>query len=271
MNWENLTAEDFREFIKVSKGVAIIPYGCLEKHGYHLPLGTDMFIAKNLAEQACKIEEALVVPIAPYGIISEATHTYGCLSISSHLQYEILEELCDELARNGYHKIIIINGHGGGTNFLKYFAQSRLEKPHDYVVCIYNAHNRSEEQDQKFLAVNGPMDGSGHADVKESSEICYLHPELVHLDRIDQSPEQVYELGRLNNFANVGLYSAIGWYADHPHHIAGNPIKATAEKGKILTDIYVENLAKAIKAFKEDDTAIKLTKEFYSKRFNQEG
>ena len=52
MLWENLTSEEFIDALKVTKGVAIIPIGCLEKHGYHMPLGTDMFIAKELAEKA---------------------------------------------------------------------------------------------------------------------------------------------------------------------------------------------------------------------------
>jgi len=221
-----------------------------------------------MAEEATKIEEALVVPIAPYGIISEARHTPGCLSMSSHLQYEILEELCDELARNGYNKIIIIDGHGGGRNFLNYFAQSRLEKYHPYVVCIFEAHYRSYAQDQEFLAVNGPMDGSGHADCRETSEIMYMHPELVHMEDLDQSPEQVYDQQRLSNLVEGHLFTPIGWYADHPHHISGNPAKATPEKGEILTRNYVKNLVEAIRALKADNKALALQEEFYKKTLN---
>ena len=77
MKWEDLTVKGFKESLKVTKGVALIPIGCLEKHGYHIPLGTDMTIARVIAEQATKLEEALVVPIAPYGIISEAQHKLG--------------------------------------------------------------------------------------------------------------------------------------------------------------------------------------------------
>ena len=146
MKWEDLTVLEFKESLKETKGVAIIPIGCLEKHGYHMPLGTDMFIAKTIAEKAAEKEEALVVPIAPYGIISEAQHRYGCLSITSKLQYELLEEICDELARNGYNKIIILNGHGGANNFMNYFAQSRLEKNHPYIVYVYRAHYRTHKQ-----------------------------------------------------------------------------------------------------------------------------
>ena len=49
---KHYTNTEFIDALKVTKGVAIIPIGCLEKHGYHMPLGTDMFIAKELAEKA---------------------------------------------------------------------------------------------------------------------------------------------------------------------------------------------------------------------------
>ncbi len=41
------------------------------------------------------------------------------------------------MSRNGCKKIVIVNGHGGNLSLLPYFAQSQLEKPHDYVVYVY--------------------------------------------------------------------------------------------------------------------------------------
>lgn len=263
MLWEELTVEEFEKSFKETKGVAVVPIGCLEKHGNHMPLGTDLFIARDIAVRAAEKEPALVVPSHPYGIISEAQHTYGCLSISSQLQYQILEELCDELARNGYKKILIINGHGGATNFMKYFAQSRLEKYHPYVVYVINAHYRSAKQEEEFIKVNGPMDGGGHADVMETSEIMYTHPNTIHMDRLVVS--ETRENCRLNYLEESGVYTGIWWYGKYPFHIAGNPTLATAEKGKLLIDIYVENIVKAIKTIKEDDLSLKLQEEFYKK------
>ncbi len=268
MLWEELTAEEFIEARKVTKGVALIPIGCLEKHGYHLPLGTDMFIARELAIKAAEIEPALVVPIAPYGIISEAQHRAGTLSLTSQLQYQILEELCDELARNGYNKILIINGHGGATNFLKYFAQSRLEKPHPYVCYTMNAHYRSYQQTEEFLKKYGPLDGGGHADMMETSEIMYSHPNTVHMDRLVVSESR--ENTRLNVLEENGIYTAIWWYAKYPFHIAGNPEIASPERGKALEEIYVGNIAKAIKILKEDNLSLELQQEFFNKRMNPE-
>lgn len=268
MKWEDLTVEEFKESIKETKGVAIIPIGCLEKHGYHMPLGTDMFIANTIATKAAEIEKALVVPTAPYGIISEAQHRFGCLSLTSKLQYEILEELCDELARNGYHKIIILNGHGGAINFMNYFAQSRLEKYHPYIVYVFRAHTRNAKQHQEYVEKFGAPNGSGHADIMETSEIMYTNPKTIHLDRI--IAEETKPLLRNEFLAANGIFTAIGWYGNYPYHIAGDPTGADAIKGEYLIDLYVKNLVNAIKVIKEDNISLKLQEEFYAKRNNPE-
>ncbi|MEA5060427.1 MAG: creatininase family protein, partial [Candidatus Pelethousia sp.] len=46
--------------IKKSKGVAIIPIGSIEQHGFHLPLGTDSYVAITLAEDAAQQTGALL-------------------------------------------------------------------------------------------------------------------------------------------------------------------------------------------------------------------
>ena len=264
MLWEELTAEEFKNSIKETKGVALLPIGCLEKHGYQLPLGTDMYIARDLAIAASLKEKALVVPTHPYGIISEAQHKSGCLSISSKLQYELLEELCDELARNGYHRILILNGHGGATNFLNYFAQSRLEKRHDYIVYVMNCHYKTSQQFSEFLKLYGPLNGSGHADMMETSEIMYTHPHTVHLERI--VVEETKEITKQNYIEENGMLTGIWWYNKFPHHIAGDPSNATAEKGKYLMDLYASNIAKAIKVIKDDDLSYEHLMDFYNQR-----
>ena len=46
MIWENLTIDEFDTAVKESKGVVLVPFGCLEKHGSHMPIGTDIFVAR---------------------------------------------------------------------------------------------------------------------------------------------------------------------------------------------------------------------------------
>ncbi|MCI1931581.1 MAG: creatininase family protein, partial [Clostridia bacterium] len=59
--------QEAKELIKSSKGVAIIPIGSVEQHGYHLPIGTDTYVAITLAEDAAKETGAIIVPPVWFG------------------------------------------------------------------------------------------------------------------------------------------------------------------------------------------------------------
>ncbi|PYT73221.1 MAG: creatininase, partial [Acidobacteria bacterium] len=62
VKWEELTAEDFRAAIQQSKGTCLLPFGILEKHGLHLPLGTDLLNVRYAALHAAEQEFAVVFP-----------------------------------------------------------------------------------------------------------------------------------------------------------------------------------------------------------------
>src|SRR5437588_12671414 len=134
--WEELTAADFREAIQLSKGTCLLPFGILEKHGPHLPLGTDLLNVRYVTLQAAQQEYAVVFPQYYFGQIFEAKHEPGTVAYSTQLQLALLQETTDEMARNGCKKVIIVNGHGGNEHLLPVFAQAQLEKPRDYVVYV---------------------------------------------------------------------------------------------------------------------------------------
>jgi creatinine amidohydrolase len=54
--WEELTAADFRAAIQQSKGTCLLPFGILEKHGPHLPLGTDLLNVRYVSLHATEQE-----------------------------------------------------------------------------------------------------------------------------------------------------------------------------------------------------------------------
>src|SRR5712664_3106453 len=60
--WEELTAADFRQAIQQSKGTCLLPFGILEKHGPHLPLGTDLLNVRYASLHAAEQEYAVVFP-----------------------------------------------------------------------------------------------------------------------------------------------------------------------------------------------------------------
>src|ERR1700737_5616806 len=110
--WEELTAADFRQGIQQAKGACLLPFGILEKHGPHLPLGTDLLNVRYASLQATAQEYAVVFPEYYFGQIFEAKHAPGTVAYSLELQLRLLQETTDERARNGCKKIIIVNGHG---------------------------------------------------------------------------------------------------------------------------------------------------------------
>src|SRR5882724_2888145 len=140
-HWEELTAADFRSAIQQSQGTCLLPFGILEKHGPHLPLGTDLLNVRYAALHAAEQEYAVVFPEYYFGQIAEAKHEPGTVAYSRDLQLALLQETTDEMARNGCKKVIIVNGHGGNQSLLPYFAQSQLDKFHDYVVYVVGEHS----------------------------------------------------------------------------------------------------------------------------------
>ena len=62
VHWEELTAGDFRSAIQQSQGTCLLPFGIIEKHGPHLPLGTDLLNVRYAATHAAEQEFAVVFP-----------------------------------------------------------------------------------------------------------------------------------------------------------------------------------------------------------------
>src|SRR5260370_34844482 len=54
VHWEELTGPDFVEAIQRSQGTCLLPFGILEKHGPHIPLGTDLLNVRYAALHAAK-------------------------------------------------------------------------------------------------------------------------------------------------------------------------------------------------------------------------
>ncbi len=100
VHWEELTAAEFRSAIEQSKGTCLLPFGILEKHGPHLPIGTDLLKVRFVVLQAAEQEYAVVFPEYYFGQIFEAQHEPGTVAYSTHLQLDLLQETTDEMARN---------------------------------------------------------------------------------------------------------------------------------------------------------------------------
>ncbi len=255
MQWEHLTSLDFERAVQTCGGVGIIPIGVLEPHGPHLPLGTDMLEAHAVACLAAEQEPVIVFPAYPYGINHESAHLPGSVVFRRELVFALLENVCDEMARHGLMKIILLSGHGGNRFFLALFIQTLVEKEKPYTV--YDAQIPWPPASE---APKWESEEVGHACEAETSTILYLYPELVKMEQVPPTP--FTNLHRNAPLREVGVYSPMDWYEMYPAMYVGDPSKATPDKGEVMVRYRVNRLVEVIRRVKADTVTPASQREF---------
>jgi creatinine amidohydrolase len=260
VRWDELTASDWPSALGKSEKTCILPFGILEKHGPHSPLGTDLIHVREWAARATKQEYAVVFPDYFYGQINEARQQPGTFALPSRLIFDLLEATCDEIARNGFNKIVILNGHGGNPEFIRFFMQSFLNKRHNYVIYFYTPEEDQDYNKEYNRLHKSDVGNDQHAGETETSTLLYLRPDLMRMDRADK------QSGANQKRLNLpGLYTPIWWYAAYPNHYAGEGAKATSDFGKFITDHEISSFIKVLKEVKADKKTLELQNEFYDK------
>ena len=257
MNWEKMTSVEFQQAVKETP-VCIIAFGVLERHGNHLPLGTDYLNGHKLITAASEIEKAVVFPPFYFGQIYEAKCFPGTLTIKPSLLFDLIQNVLDDIGRNGFKKIIMVNAHGGNDAFLKYLAQCQLAEEKPYQLYLYQPF--SQERAALYHEVLETT-LHGHACECETSISLYNHQELVKMETIDKETYQPQR--KLAHIPN--LFTGLSWYSNYPEHYVGNANVASYEKGEKLFNFDVQQLAKFISAVKKDEVLGILSKEFFSK------
>jgi creatinine amidohydrolase len=279
MRWDELTGLEFEKAIKKTGGVCTLPIGVLEKHGNHLPIGTDMIFARYVIEKAAEKEPVIIFPDFIFGDVTMHKFALGAISIGIRLRLEMLEKICEEISRNGFKKIILFTHHGGcNFEFLNLFSESMLEKERDFV--IYNANSllpeKAEREERKMMKTSYDR----HAGERETSSMMVIAPHLVDkeaIKNIDKKSAGV-PLCRIpdpftpqkNIFWEEKIRNTnLGWYADHSDtSMGGDPTPARKELGNIEVSGHIEYLISFFRAVKKDNIIPQLTKEFYNDCIN---
>ncbi len=291
MLWEELRVGQFDDAVKRSGGLCVIPMGATEKHGPHLPLGTDSMIASGVAKDAAALEDAVVFPCFPFGQLLGFQHLPGSVCLSVSLMVDYLTEICSEIARNGFKKILLLSAHGGNQQLMDIVTQKMAETKKDYVVLsgtCYHRHPREllkriDEKDAYICAglndedienvrayCSQPMD-SGHACYCESLALMGVRPELADMSVANtESGERTHRFDHLTAFKNVyngnTLYSPYFWAGNYPNHYAGTYHPgANARIAQAMHKLNVEFISKLFKAIKDDEELLKYNAEWNKK------
>ena len=247
--WQELSGPEVAALAQETQ-VAILPIGCVEMHGPHLPTGTDGFQTEGVAEMIAMREPAIILPTLFYNINDEMTCYPGTISISPELMASLYEELCCEAARNGFTKIVLLIGHGGSqdvTQFIHHsFLERRLKEQAGFTVFDISFVHFARDSD----VLETTRDQQGHGCEVETSLVLRFRPDLVHLDRLESLPDGE---GPYYPKTVEHAWYTIDWIRQVPKGYVGLPHIATPEKGMRLAELIADECARVIRQIKAYD------------------
>jgi creatinine amidohydrolase len=249
MLWTELTAPGFAEARERAGGVCVVPVASIERHGDHLPLGCDTFLAEAVCRRAADKEDFVWFPAIPLGVNQEANANPGGVGLRTETLEAMLLDLCDEIARNGFRRIILCSSHGGNRYLLPLIVQQWPRTGRDYLVYYYFCWD-----DKVPTSVPRPQleRAGGHGGQLETSAMMAAREELVRMD--GRLPDELSRarpgLERLNA---LGVYCPHDWYSKYPLHFAGPVEGADRKLGGELLDGMAAKLAEVVRLVKADE------------------
>ncbi|MDR8394018.1 creatininase family protein [Aliifodinibius sp. S!AR15-10] len=217
--------------------LAILPWGATEAHNYHLPYATDIIEADRIAAEASRLawEEGakiMILPTIPFGVNTGQTDIKLDINLHPSTQAAILDDIIEVLDRQGIHKLLILNSHGG-NNFKPMLRELGVKYP-DMFLTFCNWF-QAVDKSKYFTRPDGD-----HADEMETSLMLYFTPDLVKpLEEAGDGAAKQYRIKALNeNWA----WAERRWSEVTEDTGVGDPRNATAEKGAA----YFENVTKKV-------------------------
>lgn len=277
MKWMELREEEFEEAVQRSGGLCVVPVGCFEMHGEHLPVGTDVYEAVAVAEKAAEMEDVVIFPAFEFGDVAGLVEWRGGVNLDPVLRLQLLENYCTEIARAGFDKILLLNYHGGNPAFLNYFTNMLQHKKYDFNVLscfpvplfVDEVYPTLLEKGEDFYPELQPEDVAvikqfveekhldGHGGLLETCLMLAIRPDLVKMDCIGKVSGLPTK--EATPFYKAGLQGGPFWYLDFPNggFCGTDPVGATTRIGKLMLRLSAEKAVKAIRAFKENADVLK--------------
>ncbi|MCB0474046.1 MAG: creatininase family protein [Flavobacteriaceae bacterium] len=205
--------------------LAILPWGATEAHNYHLPYATDNIEGMAIAEEAARLAwekgaKIIVLPNIPYGVNTGQQDIYLDMNINPSTQFAILKDLIQVLTRQGIHKLMLLNSHGG-NNWKSIIRELGLLFPEMFLCTTFWPSSLDKAQ---FFERPGD-----HADEMETSLILHLAADLV-LPRSEWGDGKVKK-NRIEAFNEGWAWTERPWSVISKDTGVGNPKAATGEKG----------------------------------------
>jgi len=235
------------------KPVWVIPCGTVEQHGPHLPLSTDFVMAGMISEMAVKrvVPNALLLPTVSYGFNEHHMDFPGTIAIPGQDYINYTANVGLSLARHGFDKILYVNGHGSNRPFLEIAAREVCNRSDAFAALVSWWSLIPADLLNATLTSEKPG-GVSHACELETSALLFLRPELVDMSKAarDQGFRPSMHIFRDLRSASPVVFNE-QWSRFSESGVQGDPTLATAEKGRVIVEAVVANLAELLLELKD--------------------
>jgi len=247
---EEMTWVEVKEAIDSGRAGVILVSGAVEQHGPHLPTGTDTMLGYEIAQRAAKrLGNVLVAPVIRPCLSEHHLGFPGSFTLSWETYYEVLEEYCESLAKNGFRDILLVSSHGGNTAVMTAITPDIAKKLYGRAnVHLIDYSYLSAPAISALIQENGVSTAQAgvHSGYSETSLMLVARPELVKMECAEKGLDDAsfYEPANILRSQIDTFIHGIRHFSDNG--ILGDARKANREAGKKLMEITVDALVGAI-------------------------
>ena len=239
-----MTWEDARDAAGPGSA-AILPVGAIEAHGPHLPLETDVIIAKAMARAGAARLTArglrvVVLPPLTYTAAAFAQDFSGTLSLRAETVTATVLDIAGSLARHGFRVLAIANAHLDPGHLASLDAAVELIRRELGLAIAFPslaAKPWAVRLGDEFRS------GACHAGQFETSVVLAERPELVREAVMTSLPANPVSLSRAIRDGKRSFEEAGG-----PRAYFGSPAQATAKEGRVTIEVLGQILDEAVQA-----------------------
>jgi creatinine amidohydrolase len=247
MLWPSLKASELTA-LSHRDAIVVVPLASCENHGPHLATGVDMIlvteVAKRAADRAFSHRPVVVVPTVWCGLAEMHMSLGGTITLDVPVYYSLLRSICSSIVRQGFKKILFVNGHGGNTHVLNGFVND-FGAEFDAAIAVVTYWHLAAEA---FGTILEDQVNVEHACEGETSMMLALAPELCDpaefanaIGPAADNPSHIQVVG------SPAVHRWRSFEARTSHGALGNPTRATAEKGGRLLEAAADALAQLLR------------------------
>jgi creatinine amidohydrolase len=241
LTWEEVSRLDRQMLV-------LAPFGAVEQHSLHLPLGTDSIICTAIAGrlEAKLPDQVLVLPSVWLGCSRHHMDFSGSLTAEIDTFIETGEQIVDSMAKHGFRNFILLNSHGGNVTKVSIMAEKLRYRPGPLIKVVGVTYWNLISEEIAGIRESA-LGGMGHACELETSLMLATQPELVRQERMEaDGPAKLSPFEDCDMFA-PGSVSVTRAFKDLSRHGGlGDPTTASREKGERIFAAIIEKLAQVV-------------------------